>query len=122
MASMARLGQQGEDVAVNFLIAQGYEIIDRNFRIARGEIDVIAWHRGVLCFVEVKARMSDACGDPAEAVTRRKQRTIARIAEYYQEEYGWAGCDLRFDVVAVVFSHGGQPELQLFQDAFMIDG
>ena len=67
------LGQEGEQLAAAYLLNKGYRILERNYRYHRNEIDIIAKHGQVLCFVEVKTRISSAKGDPAEAVTLKKQ-------------------------------------------------
>lgn len=69
-------GKYGEDLAVTFLKKQGYVILDRNFRIRGGEIDIIAIDRNVLAYVEVKTRSTHQFGSPQESVTHSKLRFI----------------------------------------------
>jgi putative endonuclease len=69
-------GRQGEELAVNHLKRLGYRIICRNYRCSLGEIDIIARHRGVLVFVEVKSRRSEAFGSPKLAITPAKQHVV----------------------------------------------
>lgn len=78
-----RLGRLGEEAAVAALRSRGYRILERNVRLRRGEVDVIAEEHGDLVFVEVKARRSEAYGTPAEAVSPRKQRAVAALAAAY---------------------------------------
>ncbi len=111
-------GQRWEELAARHLEAAGYVVRERNFRGRTGEIDLIASHGGVLCFVEVKGRRGTGFGQPAEAVTRDKQRRIARAAEEYLRRRRFPpSTRCRFDVVAIL-DRGGRPELTIFPDAF----
>jgi putative endonuclease len=76
-------GRVGEDEAVRWLAAQGYEILDRNVVNHGGEIDVVGREAGTLCFIEIKARTSDRFGPAIAAVDARKQRRISRAAALY---------------------------------------
>jgi len=76
-------GRIGEDLAASFLIKEGYKVLERNFRCAIGEIDIVALDKGTLTFVEVKTRSSGKFGLPEEAVTRRKQHQISKAAQFY---------------------------------------
>lgn len=77
------LGDFGENAAANYLIKKGYKIIQRNYSIKGGEIDLIAETDTHIVFVEVKTRTSDTFGTPAEAVTKTKQRHILKSAKAY---------------------------------------
>jgi putative endonuclease len=115
----ARLGQWGEDVAVQHLEATGYEVLARNWRCKDGEIDIIARTGEVLCFVEVKTRSSLAFGEPAEAVKGRKMRRQPVLAAQYlrdQRPTGWG--DLRYDVVSVLRQQGQPPEVVHIEGIF----
>ena len=70
------LGGYGEDRAVEWLTARGYRVVERNWRCARGEVDVVAWQGETLVFVEVKTRAGKSTGHPFEAVTPAK---VARL-------------------------------------------
>lgn len=98
------LGKFGEDTACRYLIKNGYKILIRNFRCRLGEIDIIAQKEGVLCFIEVKTRISQKYGKPAEAVTINKQKRIYRCAEYYMQVKGIIQCMpvLSFDVIEIL--------------------
>lgn len=110
-------GQRGEDGAARYLARHGYRIVQRNFRTARGEIDLIALDRGTLVFVEVKARASSVMGAPAEAVDQRKQDKIRRAAEWYCARYRMNRRTVRFDVVAITGA-GSSRRIELLKDAF----
>lgn len=96
------LGARGERAAAEFLGNAGYQILHRNYRFRRGEIDIIARDGQTVVFVEVKTRSGRSHGEPEEAVTQEKVRRIRRIASAYLARRRLAECDCRFDVVAVV--------------------
>ncbi|MCI7227256.1 YraN family protein [Lachnospiraceae bacterium OF09-6] len=106
-------GTQYEERAAEYLIAQNYQILERNYRIRSGEIDIIARDGTVLVFIEVKYRKNDESGNPLEAVDIRKQRKIIKVARYYlyQKKYGDVPC--RFDVIGICGSH-----IEHIKDAF----
>ncbi|HXW04658.1 MAG TPA: YraN family protein [Vicinamibacterales bacterium] len=95
------LGKLGEALAVSELERRGYVILERRYRTARGEIDIVALDAGTLVFVEVKARATAEFGRAAEAVTRRKQMRLAAMAVDYLARAGGANRPCRFDVVAI---------------------
>jgi putative endonuclease len=113
------LGQRWERLAERHLARAGYRIRERNYRGRSGEIDLIAEHVGVLCFVEVKGRSGAGFGAPEEAVTLEKQRRIARAAlEYLSRRRLADSMPCRFDVVSIVDCGGGEPRVEIFRDAF----
>jgi putative endonuclease len=100
-----RTGQVGEDAAVERLVADGWQIVARNWRTRRGEIDIVAREGEWLVFVEVRARRTKAGGAPfggrpEESVTAKKQLQLARMAEEYLFAMRWDG-PWRADVVAI---------------------
>ncbi len=113
------LGRAGEEAAVAALRTRGYRILDRNVRLRRGELDVVAEEHGTVVFVEVKARRSAAYGTPAEAVTVQKQRALLRLAAVYLSRRSLAGRPCRFDVAEVWLSPGGRVvRVEILRDAF----
>ena len=110
-------GKYGEDLAVNYLIKNGYAIVERNYRFSRyGEVDIIALDKDVLCFVEVKTRTSRAFGDPLEAINFKKQQKIRAVATAYLKQHHILDCNCRFDAIAVMGENDG--EVNHIQDAF----
>ncbi|MCB8951380.1 MAG: YraN family protein [Ardenticatenales bacterium] len=101
------LGAWGESVAATYLEAHGYRIVRRNWRCARGEIDIVAQMGETLVFVEVKTRRGRARGTPEEAVTPRKAARLLRLAQAYLLE---EDLDLpwRVDVMAVELDGRGK--------------
>ena len=85
--SNKEIGKYGENLAKEYLIKKGYEIIETNYRYSRyGEIDIIALYKKELCFVEVKARKNDKFGTPMEAVTKNKLSKILSCIKNYISE------------------------------------
>ncbi|MEX1052354.1 MAG: YraN family protein [Patescibacteria group bacterium] len=80
-----KTGNIGEKVAANYLLKNGYAIIDKNFRIKLGEIDIIATKNNVIHFIEVKTRSSTFKGFPYEQVNSKKLRKITKVTEYYSK-------------------------------------
>ncbi|MFP3900882.1 MAG: YraN family protein [Acidimicrobiia bacterium] len=99
------LGARGEELAAEWYLARGYEVVARNWRCPEGEIDLVVRRAGELVFCEVKTRSSDRFGVPAAAVTPVKQRRLRVLAaRFLASEAGRrdrARTDLRFDVAAV---------------------
>ena len=111
-----QIGNKGEDLAVNFLFANGYDVIHRNHRIGRAEIDIIAQSKKCLVFIEVKTRKDNTHGYPEEFVSEAQQERILQAAEEYIETINWKG-DIRFDIIAIV-SNGHESKLDHFENAF----
>jgi putative endonuclease len=106
-----RLGVLGEQLAAEHLQRLGYRIVGRNYRTRWGELDLIAYDGRLLAFVEVKTRrVSGAAGTPFDAVDRRKQAQVRRIAAGWLTEVSDRprADDLRFDVIGVTVDGTGQ--------------
>jgi putative endonuclease len=114
-------GREAEDLAAAFLRDRGFEILDRNHAIPRGEVDLVCREGEVLCFVEVRSRGSEAQGGPEETVGRRKARRVVAAATDWALRHGALEHAIRFDVVAVTFV-GGAPRIEHFRAAFDADG
>jgi putative endonuclease len=116
-------GQIGEETAVAYLKQKGYLIVERNYRKRFGEIDIVAQDGEVVVFVEVKTRRSVRFGSPFEAVDRRKQKKMTRVALAYLNSHKLFDRSARFDVVAVMLHKESGSEVEIVQDAFeMYDG
>lgn len=113
------IGKAGEDVAVHYLKGKDYRIVKRNHRSKLGEIDIIAVTGRTLVFCEVKTRMNKAFGEPFEAVTAAKQRTIRNVAELYlATARSLAGLEsIRFDVISLL-AQGEGFQITHIEDAF----
>ena len=95
------LGQLGEDLASNHLAAKKFEILDRNYRWKKSEIDIICQKNNLLIVVEVKTRQTAVYGQPYEAVTRSKQKQIIKVTNQYIQEND-IDLEVRFDVISIV--------------------
>ena len=100
------LGKSGEDLACAELERRAYAILERRYRTRFGEIDVIARDGDTIVFVEVKARMGEAFGGAAAAITGWKQRRVTHMAVDYLSRHRLDSCPCRFDVVTVDFETG----------------
>lgn len=113
-------GKIGEDAAVKFLRRHGFEIIERNYRGTRYEVDIVAREGGVLSFIEVKTRAPGKSLSGAESVGREKQRRIAQAAQHYLMTHPEEQSSIcRFDVVLLEAEAGRKPKAkELIRDAF----
>ncbi|GAB4396126.1 MAG: YraN family protein [Microscillaceae bacterium] len=108
-------GQLGEQMATQFLVAKGFNLLIQNYRCGHAEIDLIFQKSELLVFVEVKYRAPSDYGPPEAAVSRHQQACIMQAAEQFIWENNWEG-DIRFDIVAI--SPGTSPEIVHFEDVF----
>jgi putative endonuclease len=109
-------GKEGEALAADFLVAKGFEIIERNYRHKRSEIDLIVKRNNWLIFVEVKMRSSDAYGFPEDFVDHKKAKNIIDGAEEYTYQKNWQG-NVRYDIVSIR-EQQGEREIVHIEDAF----
>lgn len=117
------LCEQGEYLAKKFLKKNGYKILERNYTTRYGEIDIIAFDKGVISFVEVKTRQSDIFGAPELAITNKKRSRIVRTALKYIIVNKIEDVDYRFDVVSILFKKDSKkPDIGLLKNAFTADG
>lgn len=116
-SSTKEKGKEGEDLAASLLIEKGFEIIERNYRYGKGELDIIAREKDFLVFVEVKSRESLEYGKPEEAITKRKMSQIRKIAEAYLAGKNITNENIRFDVVAILFLNG-EISIEHYENAF----
>ena len=116
MAEHNDLGKKGEELAADFLEKKGYQILERNWRQWRNEIDVIAMDGKYLVIVEVKTRQSNYFMEPETAVTRDKQRALIRSANAYIR-YKNINCEVRFDILSILISKTSE-QIHHIEDAF----
>ncbi len=108
----------GERVATRHLLADGMQILDRNWRCRHGEIDIVARDTDDLVFCEVKTRRSAAYGTPAEAVVATKARRLRRLAAAWLEVHDIHAPGIRFDVIGVVPRRAGAAVVEHLRGAF----
>lgn len=107
-----KTGTAYEIIAANYLKEQGVQIIEMNYRLSQGEIDIIGKDKNVLVFIEVKYRKNASYGQPWEAILIKKQKRICYVAKQYVYSKGWKG-QIRFDVVSICGN-----EIHWFLNAF----
>jgi putative endonuclease len=112
------LGKQGEDLAARHLLEKGFTIIVRNYRQKTGEIDIIARDRECLVFIEVKTRKSSRFGQPFEAVTKKKQAQISRVALHYMNCNKLLDQSARFDVISILIDKNGKAAIEHLCNCF----
>jgi putative endonuclease len=114
-------GMFGETLVVNVLKKRGVTILERNYTVRGGEIDIIASKNGILCFIEVKTRtaQSNDFSEAVESVTKAKQKRIIKAAKYYIYKTGNV-FQPRFDVVEIVIDNKKLVKFNYIADAFML--
>ncbi len=115
------IGNIGEHLAARWLSKHGRKVLYRNYRGPnRGEVDIVARHKDVLTFVEVKSRTSSAFGRPADAVGPDKQRLIQRGAMDWLRLLGNPSIKFRFDIAEVLLIEGERPKIHVIENAFQM--
>lgn len=116
-----KFGDYGEQAVVDYLTAQHFTILTTNFRIHGGEIDIIARNKNLLLFVEVKTRKNPLV-DPAEVITRSKQKKIIHATQVYCAQHALDNGSImfRFDVALVSFNDN-KPDIAYIANAFQAD-
>jgi len=104
MAAKDELGRAGEERAAQHLTRHGYTVVDRNWRCAQGEIDIVAVHGARLAVIEVKTRRSTAFGHPFEAIDERKRRRLWSLAFAWRAEHPdlARGLDIRVEAIGII--------------------
>ena len=128
-------GTLGEEYALQYLLSKGYSLKEKNYRVVRGELDLIVEDpKGVLVFVEVKAGKSNFSGPPAAKVNRQKISVLQRIAQRYVAENRFEKREMRFDVIAIrlpdthtnqtpiPYSESMHSQIDHLENAFIPDG
>lgn len=113
----AELGRWGEDLAARELRRRNYRILDRNVRVGRGELDIVASDRDATVFVEVKTRRDKAFGGARAALTPSKGRQLARLAQTYLRQHPSRAGAYRIDVVAIDVDPTGDYTLDVIPNA-----
>jgi putative endonuclease len=116
METKQSLGRRGEDLAVEFLIEEGYEILERNWYFKHNEVDIIARTGDQLVIVEVKTRSGNTYGEPSTAVDFRKQRYLIFAAERFLFSHNF-DLEVRFDIISIIIGEG-RTVLEHIKEAF----
>ncbi len=117
MATAQAIGRVGEEIATRYLQKAGFDILERNWRLGKAEIDIIARDQQALVFVEVKTRSNDRVGPPEAFLSPRQAQLIAAAAAAYMERinYDW---ELRFDVISIILDDRDEHRIKHLKDAF----
>lgn len=111
------VGDEAENLACVFIARNGYKIIQRNYQIRGGEVDIIARVGEILVFVEVKARYSHKFGLPEESITYFKIRSLQKTALFYITKINWGDKPYRFDLVTIDYTDSSKnPEIKLIKN------
>lgn len=116
MADHNQLGKKGEDLATDYLVANGYKILDRNWRFGKGEVDIVCIYGNYAVFVEVKTRSTGFFGQPEEAVDKKKRRYLIRAADAYVNQKDLS-LEVRYDIISIIFKQNTHT-LKHIEDAF----
>lgn len=111
-----QLGKDGEEIAAQHLLKNGYDILHRNWRFGKFEIDIVAKKGNTLSIVEVKTRTGDYFGEPEEGVTKAKEKFLATAADHYIQSKN-LDVEVRYDIISIVFFYD-KHELKMIEDAF----
>jgi putative endonuclease len=111
-------GRKGERIACLYLLRQGFDILARRYRGRSGEVDIIAFEKDLLVFVEVKTRRSQEFGEPWEFVDWQKQQILRRTAEEFIADHDLGQYTYRFDIVGVLAREKSRAEVALYRNAF----
>ncbi|MEV8378292.1 YraN family protein [Kribbella sp. NPDC056861] len=111
MRTTNAIGQYGEDLAARYLVDNGFTILDRNWRCAQGEIDIVARELQTLVVCEVKTRRGLNYGSPLESITYRKLSKLRQLVGLWLRQHDLRPGEIRIDIVAVLLPHRGGPSV-----------
>lgn len=114
--STTSVGNKGEDLACEYLKKQGYKILERNFRIRGGEIDIIAKDKEYLVFIEVKTRYTHQFGVPEESITPWKIKYLLHAAKFYLNKINYGDGPYRLDALLIDYLYTSVPEVNLIKN------
>ena len=113
-----KTGTIGEDIAATWLEEQDYLILDRNYSFERAEVDIVAYNKKEIVFVEVKMRSNLDYGNPEDAVDDEKKKSIFKAAEAWMYERKMEGSPARFDIISILKEKGKKAQVSHFKNAF----
>lgn len=117
MANHNELGKKGEQRAVDFLVENGYDIIERNYRFNKAEVDIIARKKDVLAIIEVKTRSTSDFGNPQDFVKPKQIKNLVKAVDEYVTANN-LDVEVRFDIIAIVKAKRGF-KIEHFKAAFL---
>ncbi len=116
MSEHYELGKEGEQLAEDYLLKKGYQILDRNWRFQKAEVDIIAQKAAVLAVVEVKTRSTKEFGNPQDFVNQKKIKLLVKVIDEYVNQKD-LDVEVRFDIIAIT-KNETTLELEHLKDAF----
>lgn len=116
MAQHNELGKKGEQLAVDFLLKKDYQIVERNYRFEKAEVDIIAQKDAILAIVEVKTRSTTDFGDPQDFVKPKQMKNLVKAVDEYVTVND-LDVEVRFDIIAIVKENKGY-NIEHLEDAF----
>ncbi len=116
MAKHNELGKKGEQLAVDFLIKNSYDIVERNYRFDKAEVDIIAKKDDILAIIEVKTRSTTDFGNPQDFVKPKQIKNLVKAVDEYVNVNG-LDVEVRFDIIAIV-KEGKGFKIEHLEDAF----
>lgn len=111
-------GKMGEEMAADYLMSNGYDLLDKNWRFNKKELDLVCETNDYIVFIEVKSRLDTALEDPTRAITKRKKRFLIEAANAYIFEYDIEK-EARFDVITILLDEKGAPALEHYENAII---
>ncbi len=117
MAQHNELGKKGELLAVEYLLKNGYKIVEKNYRYQKAEVDIIAKKAAILVAVEVKTRSSAYFGDPQDFVNSKKIQLLVRGMDAYVVKND-LDVEIRFDIIAIIIAKN-KYKIEHIKDAFL---
>ena len=118
MASHNKLGKEAEEMAVNYLVKNGYEILHCNWRYSHYELDIVGKKNDLLKIVEVKSLHSSAIKYPEQSVTKKKFKDLLKAADHFLFRHR-EHTHVQFDILSIVVSKDKPPEFFLIEDVFL---
>lgn len=116
MENTREKGQESEDLAVNYLLQQGYSILNRNWYCGHNELDIVAQKNGVVAVVEVRSLYKRSFQEPYQSVNKTKQRAIITATNSYIRRFN-INDDVRFDIISILYGKDG-PVIEHIENAF----
>jgi len=116
MAQHNELGKKGEELAVDFLLKNNYQIIEQNYRFDKAEVDIFAQKEDILAIIEVKTRSTKDFGNPEEFVKPKQIKNLVKAVNEYVIEND-LDIEVRFDIIAIVKTKTGY-DIEHLKDAF----
>jgi len=120
MALNHEIGKLGEDLAVEYLEKEGFKIFDRNYKLEKKEIDIVAFWEdpAEIHFIEVKTRSNTQTDPPSNSLTEAQQQNMATVARFYLRERQFVSVPTVFDLIGVSLDQPDKPEIEHLEDIF----